>query len=176
MTTLCRPGDILLYRKKRTLSTDAIELGEWLEDGAESREYYHVAIALDAYRKIEADGRSVAINLIDYGNFDAFRLPVNKSRRLWALSRIRNFVGQPYDWWLILDDGLRYLTRNKIHLPVHFIVDEERIKKICVSVARKYINYTKWPNRLTRNASPEDIWLLANKWPVPSQEKPLPAS
>lgn len=170
---LAKPGDILLYKKSPSILDKFIIDGEILEDGLHHREYYHVAIALDASNKIEAYGKSVRIDAIDYGNFDAFRPPISHPRIQTALSAVQKFVGQYYDWWLIVDDALRYMTRfiprvlgGPWHLPVSFIKDEERRGKVCSSLVVKYFTAAHWGPKLGRNASPEDIYLAVKDYLV----------
>ncbi|MFB5192747.1 hypothetical protein [Alicyclobacillus fastidiosus] len=170
---LAEPGDILLYRKYPSIGHDLIIDGEILEDGRQQREYWHVAIALDVKNKIEADGKTVAIHPIDYGNFDAFRPPIGSRRIDLALSVIRQFVGQGYDWWLIIDDAIRYATKRipkclggPWHLPAAFIQSEERRAKVCSSLAVAYFNAAVWGPKLDRNASPEDIYLAVKDFPI----------
>ncbi len=163
---IAEPGDILLYRKSPSIADRLVEFGERLEDGAQDREYYHVAIALNANDKIEAYGKSVAIHPIDYGNFDAFRPPIAPRRIGIGLGTIRQYVGQAYDWWLIIDDALRYISRGVFHLPVSFIRSTERRGKVCSSLVVSYFKAAYWGPNLTSNASPEDIWIAVKDYPV----------
>ena len=101
----CKPGDILLYGKPPTLSTKLIEVGEELEDGTQEKEYYHVAIALNQFDKIEAQGKNVGIASIDYGRFDVYRPPIPAYQIKQGLGETRKLVGEPYDWWLIIDEA-----------------------------------------------------------------------
>lgn len=171
----CRPGDVLLYPLVgfRHPTEDAISLGEYLEDGPQGRYYYHVAIALNDSEKIEADGRYVAIHPIDYGNPDVFRPPASVIKIGSALWKIRNwFLGQRYDWWLIIDDGLRALSRDYVHLPVAFINSRERHEKVCSSLAAVYlkllgIKVKKNKRRPWARATPQDIRLsMRDSWLV----------
>lgn len=160
-----REGDILLYSHAPNLSTRLIQFGEELEDGMQPVECYHVAIALDGYRKIEADGKNVAINPIDYERCAVFRPPIDKGHIRQGLGETLKLVDQPYDWVLILDDALRYFTHNYIHLPVQYVKSQERRKKICSSLVAFYFGKAQW-GHLGRNASPEDVWLQVKDWPV----------
>lgn len=115
----------------------------------------------------------IAIHPIDYGKFDAFRPPIATSRRDWALAFVKTFEKQPYDWPLIFDDAIRYLTSwipkwlgGPWHLPVVYISNSERIKKICSSLVVRYFNKAKWGPRLTPNASPEDIYIAVRNYAV----------
>ena len=96
----CQPADILLYSKPPNLSTRLIEVGERLEDGKQPMEFYHVAIALDPYTKIEAQGKSVATAPIDYecGHLAIFRLPTAPKVCNAALRGLMRLEGEPYDW------------------------------------------------------------------------------
>lgn len=165
MTTIL-PGDILLYGKHSGPITHLIDWGEIIEDGKQSKEFYHVAIALNEYTKIEADGKNVAIKPIDYGNFDIYRPPIKKDNINKGLNATRKLIGQPYDWPLIIDDALRYLTKGHVHLPTKWINSLERHMKICSSVAAFYFKYTGWYQSKNWHPSPEDIYLMVKKWPV----------
>ncbi len=165
---LIQRGDVLGYYKATTTLEALIQFGERLEDGPHNREYYHVAVALDNFSKIEADGVKVAINPITSDNgYAIFRLPVSQSKIDQALTKLRGLMGQRYDWVLIVDDGLRYLSkgitgRELLHLPAWFVRRKERTEKICVSVLRKYCNYLHYEpiGNLDTWSSPED-WCLA---------------
>lgn len=159
-----------MYRYAPNLDTRLIQLGELLEDGR-PRPYYHTAIALDVNRKIEAQGKTVAITEIDYGNFEPFRPPLTRTQIEEGLSVVLADEGEPYDWPLIIDDGLRYLTHNLVHLPVGWITSEERRKKICSSLVVAYFKASGWrpahPKKtLSRNSSPEDVGIYIQDYPA----------
>lgn len=162
----CKPGDLLFYSRTPNLSTRLIEYGERMEDPGQSVYVYHVAIALGAYDKLEADGHSVAINPIDYGKFEACRPPMSPARINRGLAKVCTYVGQRYDWPLIVDDGLRYATHNVIHLPVAYIRSQERHEKICSTLVAKYFAACPWGAALGRNASPQDIYEVVKDYPV----------
>ncbi|WDL97791.1 hypothetical protein [Alicyclobacillus sp. ALC3] len=159
----------MLYHKPPNLSTRLIEFGEKLEDPGHAQYFYHVALALGPYYKIEADGKTVAINPIDYGKFEGFRPPIPPKQRDAALAQVHKLVGEPYDWWLIIDDALKYGTCGVVHLPVRFIKSEERHAKICSSFLRKYFEDAEWGPRERITVSPEDIYLAVKAWPVGGQ-------
>jgi len=161
----CWPGDILFYDNPPNLSTHLIVDGEHLEDPGEGVYFYHVAIALDANDKAEADGKCVEINPIDYGKFIAFRPPLSRAQIRWGLFALRELVGERYDWWMIADDALRFITHNVIHLPASFILSSERHRKICNTLAAAYLEAAGWGlSELPR--SPEDLYNALRYWPV----------
>lgn len=136
-----QPGDILLYRKLRNRNTELIKFFERRENGPQVRGYNHVAIALDNQSKIEANAKRITIEPINYGSFDVFKPPI--PQRNTAIDYLMGFVGQPYDWWLVTDDVLRYSTHNVIHLPVAFVQVEEQDKKTCSSLIAHYFSVAK---------------------------------
>lgn len=62
---------------------------------------------------------------------DAFRPPIDQHHIDLGLSTVKKYVGHPYDWWVVIDDGLRYVSRYLIYLPVSFVQPEERKGKVC---------------------------------------------
>jgi hypothetical protein len=160
------PGDILLYRKLRNRNTEFIRFLERIENGPQVREYYHVAIALDSHSKIEANGNKVCIVPIGYGSFDIFRPPIPPEQRDAALDVIKGLAGEPYDWSLVIDDVLRCLTLNLVHLPVALVQAEELHKKTCTSLVVDYLWVAKWGKTWNLNVSPEDIYFLVKNYPV----------
>lgn len=160
-------GDILLYYRGGGLSKELIEAGEYLEDGA--GHYYHCAIAINSQLKIEANGFEPVqeCNIVYDGTFDVFRPPIPVSRIRESLAIVRQYRGQHYDWWLIIDEGLRDLSDNRIHLPERFIRSEERKKKICSTFVAAYFKQAQW-GYLKRwpKPTPEDIGLLVMDYPV----------
>lgn len=165
-----QPGDILLYyRDGGLLSDPLIKLGEVLEDGPQSVEYYHCAIALDAKTKIETNGfEPVCVtNIIYDGTFDVFRPPIDQKSRNEALQKVMELQGQHYDWLLILDDAFRFMTFNLIHLPENRINNSERRRKICSTLVAFYFESAKWGElRKWPRPTPEDIWLEVQEFPV----------
>ena len=157
-----QPGDILLFRRHDWLD-EAILLGEELEDGSRKREYVHVGVAVDANRYLTALSHVGIYSIADSGACDVYRPPIPPRRVAYALQRVEHYVGQPYGWWQIVDDGLRYLSHGRIHLPDHFMQSEARRAKVCSQVTAKYLRYTYWepPNgvSLRRWSSPEDCYL-----------------
>jgi hypothetical protein len=160
------PGDILLYRKLRNRNTEIIRFLERIEDGPQVREYYHVAIALNRHWKIEANGKKVSLAPISYGSFDVFRPPIPPEQRDVALAYVKGLVGEPYDWTLVMDDVLRGLTLNVVHLPALFVQLEELHKKTCTSLVVDYFWVAKWAKTLNLNVSPEDIYFIVKNYPV----------
>lgn len=160
-------GDILLYRHAPTITTRLIELGEVLEDGKQSHEYYHVAIALSSIRKIEANGNRVQIAPVNNGGiYDVYRPPLSSFQIHMGLAHVKAMEGQRYDWLLIVDDALRYLTHNLVHLPVRWVKRNERYMKICSTLAAEYLKAAKFVSdvEFTDNTSPEDIWLAVKDY------------
>ncbi len=163
-----QPGDILLYFRAPNLGTRLIQVGEELEDGVDKRMAYHVAVAMDQYTKIEANGHSVADAPIDYANCRVFRPPILSQNIHNGLHAVRKLIGQRYDWVLILDDALRYLSHDRVHLPVGYVRSEERRGKVCSSLVSVYLRAAAWEpaKALTRNASPQDDYLLLRAYEV----------
>lgn len=154
------PGDILLYRTLHTLGVGAIDIVEELKDGRQPRLYYHCAIAVDAQSIIESNGRTVLIKQIPPAGFDVFRPPLAVGAREEGLSCIRALAGQKYDCIVVIDDVLRALTRNLLHLPASVVESQERHRKICSSLVVCYLEASAWHHGLNQNALPEDIYLL----------------
>ncbi|MFB5192646.1 hypothetical protein [Alicyclobacillus fastidiosus] len=163
---ICESGDILLYETPPNLDTRLILKGERMEDPGGARYFYHVAIALDANWKIEAQGKTVAITDIDYGRFAVFRPPIPPSRVKNGVAAVRDCVGQNYDWLAIMNDGLSYLTRGRIHLPKRWVESSERKRKICSSLVALYFNAAKWGPKFGLTVSPEDIYEAVKDWPA----------
>ncbi len=163
---IVEPGDILLYRKLRNRKTETIKFIERLKNGPQVREYYHVAIALDKHSKIEANGKVVTMKPIDDEQCDVYRPPIPPQQRDSGIGYMKRLTGEPYDWWLVTDDVLRYITRDVIHLPVGFVQAEERHKKICTSLVVQYFAAAKWGPKLSPNVSPEDIYFLVKKYEI----------
>lgn len=164
--SIIQPGDILLYRKLHNGHTESIRFLERLENGAQALEYYHVALAFDSQSKIEANGKKVTIDPIDFGSFDVFRPPIPLQQRNIAIQHMKDLVGEPYDWWLVADDILRCVTRNVIHLPVSFVQIEEQHKKICTSLVVQYFTAAKWGPTFHLNVSPEDIYFSVRDYRI----------
>lgn len=162
----CQPGDVLLYRKDPSLFDRLVDEFEEAERPKQKKYFYHCGIALNQFETIEADGRYVEVNPIDYERAEIFRPPISQQSINYALSEIRRYIGQRYDWMLIIDDALRYLTRNLIHLPVGYIRSIERHAKVCSSLVAKYFFYSGWEQFYGVNESPEDIWLAVKDYEV----------
>ena len=113
---ICEAGDILLYGTPPNFDTHLILDGERMEDPGEDRYFFHVAIALDANRNIEAQGKTVAIDQLDYGKLAVFRPPIRAPRMKTGIEAVRECVGQRYDWLAIINDALSY--RNGAHIRI----------------------------------------------------------
>lgn len=164
-----QPGDILLYRRVRSIPDALVDIGAILEDGLQTTIYYHVAIALGPSEQIETDGHTVATHAILYdGSFNVFRPPIDEANRRTGLACVRGFIGQHYDWTLITDDALRDLSRGVLHLPLWYVQSKERKEKVCSSLTVRYFRHAQWapPRKLDINSSPEDIALAVHEWPV----------
>ncbi|GMA59661.1 hypothetical protein GCM10025859_01010 [Alicyclobacillus fastidiosus] len=162
----CETGDILLYSTPPNFDTCLVIEGERMEDPGESRYFFHVAIALDANRKIEARGKTVAIDQIDYGQFAVFRPPVPPSRIQAGIEAVRECIGQHYDWLAIINDGMSYLTRDLAHLPDKWVASSEHKRKICSSLVALYFKTASWGPKFGLTVSPEDIYEAVKEWPV----------
>lgn len=168
MTELKR-GDILLYydfeqNELGKLIKGVIKFGERLEDPNQSRYYYHTAIVLDPETKFEADGLKVTKHPIepydkDKELYDVFRPYIDPLIIENALQYILNFDGQLYDWFLILDDALRYSSGLELHLPSKFINFTEKHMKICSSLIEFYLIQGKFIDKPKNYCSPEDVFI-----------------
>lgn len=164
-------GDILLYRRINTAAEAAIVFGEVLEDGIEDREYYHCAIALSSTQKVEALGEICVTNIVQDGSFDVFRVPLHPDDIRQGLHAALKLVGQKYDWWLIADDVLRYLTRGHVHLPKKFIESKERRMKICSSFVHYFFRRATRPKSSVYSVAVRgSILRRLKRWPPPSPQ------
>ncbi|MFB5189927.1 hypothetical protein [Alicyclobacillus fastidiosus] len=159
-------GDILLFRTLQTLEVREIDWIERLQDGKQPYTYYHCSVVVDEHTQIESNGKTVRINAIPSGGFDAFRPPISLEGRQRGIEQLTKLVGQTYDWVLIVDDVLRALTHNLLHLPIKFVAREERYRKICSTVVVAYLNAAGWNHGLTLNALPEDIYIVLRNYQV----------
>ncbi len=171
-----RAGDILLYYHSPDLIDRGIDFFEWFEHPYQPLYFYHAAVALSHDRQIEAF-RHVEIRAIPYTDrpFMIFRPPICDSVIDKGLDHIQRYVGQSYDYTVIVDDALRYVSHNRIHLPVSWIESDERKEKDCSALVVKYLVATRMlkalrssHNNLTldRNASPEDLYILLRSYKV----------
>lgn len=156
----CQPGDVLLYDRSNSFTARAIDAGEVLEDGPEDREFHHSAIALDPFYKIEADGKHTEIKPIDYGMFATFRPPYDRKKLPVALDWARKTqVGRLYGWIGIVDQILRMLTRNRVHMPRWFIQWTNKLWPYCsplstnIMIRAGYNGVLPWPP-----PTPQDIY------------------
>lgn len=163
-----KAGDVLLYKVPRghwytKVFEGLIVDGEKLEDGKHKQEYYHIAVAISDKQKIEANGVDVAIDDIEYdGSFDSYTMPFSQEKIEEALEYIKGFQGEPYDWTLIVDDALRYLSDNILHLPLELVAEKEKYEKICSTFAVIYLiklGLIKQED-IHKYYSPEDDYLL----------------
>ncbi|GMA60073.1 hypothetical protein NZD89_10885 [Alicyclobacillus fastidiosus] len=159
-------GDILMFRRLQTLEVREIDWIERLKDGRQPYIYYHCSVVVDENTQIESDGKMVITNTIPSGGFDAFRPPILPENRQRGVEQVKKLVGQKYDWVLIVDDALRALTHNLLHLPIKFVAREERYRKICSTIVVAYLNAAGWNHGLTQNALPEDIYIVLRNYQV----------
>lgn len=162
MTTWCEPGDLLIYSKNPDFFDKLVDLGEELEDGVHKVEVYHIAVALDRYKKIEALTTDVAVDSIDYGNFVICRPPYDpdnlKEALRWALTQ----EGKPYGWLGVIDQGLRDISGGLLHFPKWIMIRTNNRWPYCSWLTNRithragWTDVPKWPP-----PSPEDIWLRA---------------
>jgi len=167
--TIVKPGDILLYDRVRTAVEALIDFGENLADGPQSDTFYHCAIALDSQNKLEADGKQIAQHPIVYdGSWRLFRPPISPAANARALAADQKLVGQKYDDWLIVDDGLRDATHNIIHLPGGFIASKELHGKVCSSFLLAHFRAAGSPlaDGLTANVSPQNWYPRLRRYEV----------
>lgn len=168
MEQWCRPGDVLIYFKAPNLTTRIIEYGEERIDPGEDRYAYHVAVALDAFAKIEADGKETEINPIDYGRFEVYRPPYPDPARmssalLWGCAQ----RGRLYGWIGIIDQGIRDISGGRLHLPRWFVTWADKRWPYCSTLAQSIISKAgfdgipRWPP-----PSPEDVYKTVKLYQV----------
>lgn len=156
-------GDVLAYWRTSNFTEELIDAGEVLEDGPQEREYFHVALALNSTQKIESlTSTGVGLHKIIYdGSFDVFKVPMTDTKKNRALNAALSLVGERYNWWAVVDDGLRYLSGGKVHLPKKFIDWTERYTKECSGVLFFAFRKALWKPALRINAypppSPQDV-------------------
>lgn len=162
-----QPGDILMFRELDTLEVREIDWIERLKDGQQPYLYYHCSIVVDKDTLMESNGYKVVLRRTPSTGFDAFRPPLSLDKRRQAIEQLKGLIGQKYDWVLIVDDVLRALTHNVIHLPGGLVAREERYRKICSTLVVRYLNFAGWNQKqLTLNALPEDIYLALRDYQV----------
>lgn len=173
MTVEIKRGDILLYYKPENILEGLVQVGEHLEDEDRfenkntKKTYYHVSIAIDDKFEVGTNGTKVHDKSIDYTQpRDVIRLLASENEIEIAMMYIESFIGQKYDWTLIIDDALRYLTRNLIHLPPSWIVEREKHEKICTTFVEKYLNKLGYTANKGYHESPEDIYFDFRKYLV----------
>ncbi|WJJ55345.1 hypothetical protein QB910_000101 [Dabrowskivirus KKP3916] len=165
-TKVVKTGDILLYTHLfNSPDWGAIKLGEELEDGKQRKEYIHVGVALNSRELITADGTVVAAHPINFNDeFDVYTLTDDRDKIHAALSATQKHLGEKYDWWEIIDQGIRDLTGGRVHLPRGFIMTQEHHKKICSTVAKVYIDALSLGIEIKEFPSPEDIYIAIAKY------------
>ncbi|WAH35060.1 hypothetical protein [Alicyclobacillus dauci] len=167
MQTWCEPGDVLVYFKPVNLTTRLIEYGEERIDPGEDRYAYHVAIALDRYNKVEANGQATEINPIDYDRCEVFRPPYDPAKLPGALAWAHMQVGRLYGWIGIIDQGLRDISGGLLHLPRWFVTWANNRWPYCSTLAQSIMSQAgfdgvpNWPP-----PSPEDVYKTVKQWPV----------
>lgn len=155
---------VLFYYGARNFFDEVIDFGEHIEDGPAKHYFYHLAVAENSTNKMEALSNGVQEDVIDYSRqFLLVNPPVDPARKSTALHRLRSLIGQQYDWWVIVDDALRILSkalfgRPVVHLPARFVKSQERHEKICVSLLRKYLNWAGSSIRIPYYATVEDAY------------------
>jgi len=168
MSVTCRPGDVLFYFDAAGL-TRIIQLGEDWEEHSDGPWPYHVAVALNSTNKLEADFWDTAINPIHDGRtYVVCRPPYSDAGQLArALQWGRGRVGRLYGWVGIIDQGMRDLSRGRIHLPRWFVVWIDSLMPYCSTLTESIVSRAgvhdipEWPP-----PSPADDWLALKKYRV----------
>lgn len=175
----CQPGDILFYFKSPNLETRLIQIGEDLEEGETAIWPYHVAVALTAYVKVEANGKKTDIVPIDYGKFRLCRPPYDPAKINQALGWARTQAGRLYGWIGIADQALRDLSLGKLHLPRGLVQWSDSHWPYCSTLAtdtavRAGFNeqmkklgkqgLRRWPPN-----SPADMWKVMKQFEIDKQ-------
>ncbi|QQE80942.1 hypothetical protein [Alicyclobacillus sp. SO9] len=172
-----QPGDILVYSDAKNDIDRLIQFGEECIRHNKERGQpiaFHVAVALGAFHKIEAIASGVTIDLIDYRQCSVFRPPYNRTKMERALIWAARQKGKLYGWVGDMDQALRDLTFNRVHLPRAFIQWADKKWPYCSyfdagfmvragynDMVSKEYQIPKWPP-----PDPEAIFLLVRRWPV----------
>lgn len=165
--SFCQAGDVLFYFDAPNVETRLIQFGESIEEHAPGPWPYHVAIALNATQKIEADGKETAINPIDYGKFVICRPPYDKRKLPKALAWSRRQEGKLYGWFGILDQILRILFRKKGLVPRWLVEWADKRWPYCSYLYQEFApragftDIPVWPP-----ATPADCWIPLRKYTV----------
>lgn len=165
MVPICKEGDILLYYGDPNIIDEGIQWFERLEDPGDDIYVYHCAIAVSAFEKIEADRRVEERAITLERPFIVCSPPIPKGRVDVALGKLRaKMLGKVYGYVLILDDALRYLSGNRIHLPERLM---KRFREPdCSWLVALFWRFALWGPKLGRNVSPQDILRVARPWQV----------
>jgi len=166
MTLWAHPGDIILYEKPRDVLEELIEDGERMEDGTHKRWFYHVAIALGPYDMLEAISR-VSISPLDYHNCVICRPPYDRTKIHAALRWGKKREGRLYGYIGVVDQALRDLTHDRLHMPKSFIEWMNSRWPYCSvltsAIARKagFKQIRQWPP-----PDPEAVWEAVKNYVV----------
>lgn len=165
---VCNPGDLLFYFRVDDVGEALIIAGEDLEEHSAGPWPWHVAIALDAWSKIEADGRTTAIHPIDYHNCVVCRPPYPNTQKLnkelgWA----RKQIGRLYGWIGVIDQGLRDISGGRLHLPRWFVTRVDKLMPFCSTLAQSVTWRSGWHAVVAYPPpSPADVWKAAKRYAV----------
>ncbi|MFX4302959.1 hypothetical protein ACOJUR_12005 [Alicyclobacillus tolerans] len=161
------PGDILFYDRHPDWIDDLIITGERLEDGLHRIEAYHVAVALDSYQCVAALARGVSVTPIDYGVITICRPLSQNAQTHQALMWAESKVGTPYGWLGIVDQALRDVSHNLIHLPDALIEWSNQKWPYCSIFATDFLQRAGYEElRDFPPPSPEDLWLELKQFRV----------
>lgn len=165
MVPICKEGDILLYYGDPNYIDRGIQWFEQIEDPGDDIYVYHVAIAVSAFEQIAADRRVELRPITLERAFIVCRPDIPKGRVDVALGKLRaKMLGKVYGYMLIVDDALRDISRNRLHLPKWFM----RLFRgpDCSWLAALFWRFALWGPKLGRNVSPQDILRIARPWQV----------
>lgn len=166
MKTFCKPGDCLIYFKSKSVTAELIRFGERLQDPNEDMYAFHIAVALDKYRKIETNGAPTEIRTIDYGNFLVFRPPYDSAKLPAALRWIQKLEGRWYGWIGVIDQGMRDLTGGYVHLPRWLITRIDNKWPYCSWEYGEFANRAGFSLPMWPPPSPEDVYDAVRQWRV----------
>lgn len=159
-------GDILVYFRDPTTLQRLIITGEEMEDGKHKIEAFHVAVALDAFTQIAALGRGITILPMESG-IAICRPPYDSTKVPSALAWARSRVHTPYGWIGILDQALRDLTHDRVHLPAKFMRWVNRKWPYCSVFDAQIVRRAGW-NGIRRwpPPDPETVWEAVKQYRV----------
>jgi len=168
MRPITREGDILMYFRSPNAIDLGIDLFEWFKRHGDPTYFYHTSVAVDCRDQIEAARRIRISPITTADTYLIFRPPVPQQDVRNALGKLRKRIGQRYGYLLIIDDALKYLSRDRVHLPdwlmTHYHLDD------CSALVAEYFGYAQWGPELGRSASPQDVWRAVRRWPVKCEE------